>query len=70
MVRDLTDDELRFCGGVLAMLPDGLSSAQKLAALQDAWRDRDKDEPRRCPRCGSYVWVYKGSVQVCADCGK
>ena len=24
---------------------------------------------RRCPRCGSYSWVYKGDRQVCADCG-
>jgi hypothetical protein len=27
------------------------------------------DAPR-CPRCGSYVWVYKGDRQVCGDCGR
>jgi hypothetical protein len=27
-------------------------------------------EPRRCPRCGSYKWIYKGDRQVCADCGR
>ena len=29
-----------------------------------------KDEPRRCPRCGSFAWVYKGGVMQCADCGR
>lgn len=24
----------------------------------------------RCPRCGSYRWVYKGGAQACADCGR
>ena len=28
------------------------------------------DEPRRCPNCGSFAWVYKGGAQVCADCGR
>jgi hypothetical protein len=28
------------------------------------------DDPPRCPRCGSYAWIYKGDRQVCADCGK
>jgi len=28
-----------------------------------------KPEPPRCPRCGSYAWVYKADRQVCADCG-
>jgi len=26
--------------------------------------------PPRCPRCGSYQWIYKGDRQVCADCGR
>jgi len=25
--------------------------------------------PPRCPRCGSYEWIYKGGKQVCAACG-
>jgi len=29
----------------------------------------DKPEPKRCPRCGSYRWVYKGDRQVCDACG-
>lgn len=31
---------------------------------------KSKPEPPRCPRCGSYAWVYKGDRQVCADCWK
>jgi predicted RNase H-like HicB family nuclease len=25
--------------------------------------------PRRCPVCGCYQFIYKGDRQVCADCG-
>lgn len=28
------------------------------------------DDVPRCPRCGSYAWIYKGDRQVCAECGK
>ena len=31
---------------------------------------RHADDPPRCPRCGSYKWIYKGDRQVCADCGR
>lgn len=30
----------------------------------------EAENPPRCPRCGSYAWVYKGDRQVCADCGR
>ena len=29
-----------------------------------------REGPPRCPRCGSYKWIYQGDRQVCADCGR
>ena len=29
---------------------------------------REKPEPRRCPVCGCYQFIYQGDRQVCADC--
>jgi ribosomal protein S27AE len=36
----------------------------------EIWNYRIVQVARRCPRCGSYKWVYKGDRQICADCGK
>jgi ribosomal protein S14 len=33
-------------------------------------RRAEKPEPRRCPICGCYQFVYQGDRQVCRDCGR
>lgn len=35
-----------------------------------AYARRERPEPRRCPVCGCYQFVYKGDKQVCRDCGR
>jgi hypothetical protein len=40
-----------------------LIRAHQTLAAQD-----DRDDTPRCPRCGSYAWIYQGAQQVCADC--
>jgi len=41
-----------------------------LALGRASKRRDDAPAPRRCPRCGSYAWIYKGDRQLCADCGR
>ena len=49
---------------------------QPVADMWVAWkaimdlRDSEQPEPRRCPVCGCYQFIYKGDRQVCADCGR
>jgi len=57
---------------------DAENQAILKAAFADYWREYAalcasipvRDGPPRCPRCGSYQWVYKGDRQVCSDCGQ
>ena len=64
MITDAQAWELeRLLERLLFQEPDNFPLLQAIQAVL-------ADEPRRCPRCGSFAWVYKGDRQVCADCGK
>lgn len=38
-------------------------------SIKNAMR-MEKPEPRRCPVCGCYQFIYQGDRQLCADCGR